>query len=248
MAVLGGCPPLKRWPSVPTGERTPMSTLEELLRAVFPAAPEKSFAAWPVWAESSEKPVEFTPMPKKAAVKLWHRARDFDRQTRKKGGHGGALGPSALQVLHALIFDFLNFQTGRLDPSQKAIARQANLCPRAVSDALKRLKSLGILAWVRRCEARFENGRYVRRQQTNAYAVLPEGGWQGYVPPLEAPLPHPSVWGKAPVMPSVLDAAVSEQRASGDRQSVIRALELGPVGGIEAALAHLGRALLTAGK
>jgi hypothetical protein len=117
-----------------------MSTLEELLRAVFPAAPEKSFAAWPVWAESSEKPVEFTPMPKKAAVKLWHRARDFDRQTRKKGGHGGALGPSALQVLHALIFDFLNFQTGRLDPSQKAIARQANLCPRAVSDALKRLK------------------------------------------------------------------------------------------------------------
>jgi hypothetical protein len=187
-------------------------------------------------------------MPRKAAVKLWHRARDFDRQTRKPGQRGGAVGPSALQVLHALIFDFLNFQTGRLDPSQKAIARQANICPRAVSDALKRLKSLGILAWVRRCEARFENGRYVRRQQTNAYAILPSTGWQGYVPPLEAPLPHPSVWGKAPVMPSVHEAAVIELQASGDRRSVIRTLELAPLGGIEAALARLGRAVVASGK
>src|SRR6185312_254777 len=48
---------------------------------------------------------------KKAAVKLWHRARDFDRQTRKPGQRGGAVGPSALQVLHVLLFDFLNFQT-----------------------------------------------------------------------------------------------------------------------------------------
>jgi hypothetical protein len=221
-----------------------MPTLEELLRPVFPAAPQQSFAAWPVWAESSEKPVAFTPMPKKAAVKLWHRARDFDRQTRKKGGRGGAVGPSALPVLHALLFDFLNFQTGRLDPSYEAIARRANLCPRAVSDALKRLRALGILAWVRRCEARFENGRYVRRQQTNAYAILPDSSWQGYVPPLEAPLPHPSVWGKTPVMPSVHEAAVREQQESGDRRSVICTLELGPMGGIEAALARLGRAVL----
>jgi len=225
-----------------------MPTFEELQRLLFPHAPEKSFAAWPVWAQSTEKPVEFSPLPKKAAVKLWHRARDFDRQTHKPGQHGGAVGPSGLQVLHALLFDFLNFQTGRLDPSQKAIARQANLCPRAVCDALKRLRSLGILAWVRRCEARFENGRYVRRQQTNAYAVLPSTGWQGYVPPIEAPLPHPDVWGKAPVMPSVLDEAVREQRSGGDRRSVIRTLDLAPLGGIEAALSRLGRAVLTAGK
>src|SRR3954447_7749739 len=221
-----------------------MPTLDELLRAVFPAAPKPCFAAWPVWAESSEKPVEFTPMPKKAAVKLWHRARDFDRQTRKPGQRGGALGPSGLQVLHALLFDFLNFHTGRLDPSYKAIARQANLCPRAVSDALKRLRDVGILAWVRLCEARFENGRYVRRQQTNAYAVLPDSGWQGYVPPFEAPVSHPSAWGKAPVMPSVHEAAVIEQQTSGDRASAIRTLELATGGGIEVALARLGRAVL----
>src|SRR5689334_8023921 len=185
-----------------------MPTLEELLRAVFPPAPTPCFTAWPVWAESSEKPVQFTPMPRKAAVRLWHRARDFDRQTHKPGQRGGALGPSGLQVLHVLLFDFLNFQTGRLDPSYKAIARQANLCPRAVSDALKRLKHLGILTWVRRCEESWQNGRYVRRQRTNAYAILPEGGWLGYAAPPVAPLPHPSEWGKAEVMPSVLDAAV----------------------------------------
>jgi len=224
-----------------------MPMLDALLNSLYPAAPKPCFTAWPVWAQSCEKPVEFTPMPKKAAVKLWHRARDFDRQTHKPGQRGGALGPSGLQVLHALIFDFLNFRTGRLDPSYKAIARQANLCPRAVSDALKRLKSLGILTWVRRCHAGFENGRYVRRQLTNAYAILPEGGWLGYVPQVTAPVPHPSEWGKAEVMPSVLESAVIEQRSGGGSKQVIRALELGPVGGLEAALARLGRAVLTAG-
>ena len=224
-----------------------MPTLDAMLNSLFPAAATPCLAAWPVWSQSSDKPVEFSPLPKKAAVKLWHRARDFDRQTRQPGKRGGALGPSGLQVLQALLFDFLNFQTGRLDPSQKAIARQANLCPRAVSGALKRLKSLGILTWVRRCHAGFENGRYVRRQRTNAYAVLPESGWLGFVPPVEPPLPHPNAWGKAEVMPSVLESAVIEQQASGDPKQVIRTLELGPVGGREAALARLGRAVQMAG-
>ena len=43
---------------------------------------------------------------------------------------GGALGNSALQVLHALIFDFLNYRSGRLDPSYAAIAHKANVCER----------------------------------------------------------------------------------------------------------------------
>jgi len=29
----------------------------------------------------------------------------------------GSVGHAALQVLHALIFDFLNYRTGQLDPS-----------------------------------------------------------------------------------------------------------------------------------
>jgi hypothetical protein len=39
----------------------------------------RTYAPWPVWSGSTTKPVQFAAMPKKQAVKLWHRARDFDR-------------------------------------------------------------------------------------------------------------------------------------------------------------------------
>ena len=35
----------------------------------------------PVWSGSTTTPIRFVAMPKKAAVRLWHRARDFDRST-----------------------------------------------------------------------------------------------------------------------------------------------------------------------
>ena len=139
----------------------------------LPALPQ-TFAAWPVWSGSVAAPVRFVAMPKKAAVKLWHRARDFDRGTHESGRHGGAVGFTALQVLHALIFDFLNFRTGRLDPSYAAIARKAGVCVRTVASSLKRLRELGILNWVRRCAERWQDGRFRLEQETNAYAVLPE--------------------------------------------------------------------------
>jgi hypothetical protein len=223
-----------------------MPTFSQQILPGLPMMSEQTYAAFPVWAESTAKPVLFTPLPKKEAVKLWHRARDFDRQTHEPGKHGGAIGPTALQVLHVFLFDFLNYTTGRLDPSYAAIARKANICERAVADALQRLQSLKIITWIRRCSEQWLNGRYVRKQQTNAYCLLPTG-WLGYsAPPETAPL-HPTEWGKAPVMPSVHEAAVIELQESGDRQSVIRTLELAPLGGIEAALASLGRAVAAAG-
>jgi len=213
----------------------------------LPIMIEQTYAEFPVWAQSSPKPVQFTPLPKKMALKLWHRARDFDRQTHEPGKHGGAIGPSALQVLQVFLFDFINYTTGRLDPSYAAIARKANVCERTVADALQRLHSLGIITWIRRCSEEWINGRYVRRQLTNAYCILPTG-WVGYQAPPEMPPPHPTSWGKAPVMPSTHEEAIIEQRASGDRREVIRILEMAPRGGIEAALARLGRAVLSAGK
>jgi len=224
-----------------------MPTFSQRILPGLPVMSEQTYAEFPVWSESTAKPVQFTPLPKKAALALWHRAREFDRQTHKPGMHGGAIGPSGLQVLHVFLFDFLNYNTGRLDPSYAAIARKANLCERAVADALKRLHGLRIITWIRRCSEQWINGRYVRKQQTNAYCLLPTG-WLGYQAPPEMPPLHPSSWGKAPVMPSVHDAAVIELQASGDRRSVIRTLELAPAGGIEAALARLGRAMQTAGK
>ena len=46
----------------------------------FPDLPQ-TYAAWPVWSDSTTAPVHFAPLAKKAAVRLWHRARDFDRST-----------------------------------------------------------------------------------------------------------------------------------------------------------------------
>jgi AraC-like DNA-binding protein len=188
----------------------------------------KSYAGWPVWSDSARADVRFQPIPKKAATRLWHRARDFDRQTRRKDRHGGAVGHSALQVLHALIFDFLNFHSGQLDPSYAAIARKANVCERTVATAIKRLKGLGILNWVRRCAETWRDGRYVLEQETNAYAVLPASQWRGYREPPEAPPPAP---------------ATAERQAGGAVQGVIGILASDPSDALAMALAQLGRAV-----
>ena len=207
----------------------------------------KTYAAWPVWSGSTTKETRFQPLPKKAAVKLWHRARDFDRKTRRKDCHGGKIGHAALQVLHTLIFDFLNYATGQLDPSQATIARKANVCERTVRNALARLKDLGILNWVRRCaESRREDGRFVLEQETNAYAVLPSSQWRGYVPPPEAPAPMPGTWGDHPPLPSQIEQAITERREGGGLRTVIGILDADPGDVVAAALARLGRAVLAA--
>jgi hypothetical protein len=109
----------------------------------------QTYAPWPVWSDSTTSPIRFAPVPKKAAVRLWHCARDFDRGSHQPGQHGGAVGHTGLAVLHALTFDILNFRSGRLDPSYAAIAQKAGVCVRTVASALQRLKALGILNWVR---------------------------------------------------------------------------------------------------
>ena len=200
-----------------------------------------TYAPWPVWSGSVANPVRFAPMAKKAAVRLWHRARDLDRGTHEPGRHGGAVGHTALQVLHALIFDFLNHRTGQLDPSYAAIANKAGVCVRTVATALQRLRELGILNWVRRCAESWRDGRFVLQQETNAYTVLPETGWRGYRPQPEPPAaPWPETWGATPPMPSALVQAALE----GDLAGKVQALTSDPKDGLAAALARLGQAFL----
>ena len=200
----------------------------------------QTYAPWPVWTGSTSKPVRFAAMPKKAAARLWHRARDFDRGTHQPGHHGGALGHTGLAVLHALIFDFLNHRTGRLDPSYAAIAQKAGVCVRTVASALQRLKALGILNWVRRCAERWADGRFVLEQETNAYAVLPETQWRGYRPPQEPPAPAAGTWGDPPAMLS----AVAQAALEGDLAGKLQVLASDPKDGLAAALARLGRAFM----
>ena len=223
-----------------------MPTLAQCLPAL-PGLPgyegPKTCAAWPVWSGSTTKEIRFQPIPKKVATRLWHRARDFDRQSKRKDRHGGAVGHAALQVLHALIFDFLNYGSGRLDPSYAAIARAANVCERTVATALKRLRELGILNWVRRCAESRRDGRFVLEQETNAYAVLPATQWHGYRPPPEPPAPMPGTWGDHPPLPSQIELAAEEARAGGGMRSMIQILACDGGDALAGALARLGRAL-----
>jgi len=203
----------------------------------------KTYAAWPVWHDSTTKEVRFQPMPKKAATRLWHRARAFDRQLHAPGRHGGALGHAALQVLHALIFDFLNYRSGRLDPSHATIARAANVCERTVRNALNRLRDFGILNWVRRCREVQQAGGFIMEQVSNAYAVLPEGQWRGYRAPPECPPPAPGTWGDHPPLPSVIEQAAQEAREGGGMRSMLQILSSDTGDALAGALARLGAAM-----
>src|SRR5579862_4046568 len=112
----------------------------------FPGfAGPKTYAAWPVWRDSTTQEVKFQPMPKKRAVQLYHKARRFERQTRQPGKQDGALGRNGLAVLHALIFDILNYKSGRLEPGYAKIAEKACISRRSVARGLASLKAAGVL-------------------------------------------------------------------------------------------------------
>jgi hypothetical protein len=205
----------------------------------------KTYAPSPVWRDSTTDEVKFLPMPKKAAVKLYHRARDFERRTRQPGKQDGALGRNGLAILHAMIFDFLDYRTGQLDPGYAAIARKACISVRSAARGLQKLKLAGVLNWLRRCTATFKDGRCILDQDTNAYAILPSSQWLGYVAPPEPPAPQSGTWGDHPCgQRAPIIEAVIEQRNGSGMEAVVRQLKLGERGGFEAALAKLGEAML----
>jgi hypothetical protein len=98
-----------------------MRSFAECLPALpFPGyAPPKTYAAWPVWSDSTTKEIKFEPLPKKIAARLYHRARDFDRKTNKAGCHGGAVGPAALKVLEGFLCSMVRKATLDLPESQR---------------------------------------------------------------------------------------------------------------------------------
>lgn len=217
--------------------------------AYSPALPglatSKTYAAWPVWKDSARLPVKWSALGRKQAARYFQKARAFNRATKIAGRYGGVLGSSALLVLQSLIFDFLNYGSGRLDPSYAAIAQKTGLGRSTVAEALKRLKELRIINWVRRCFEYRDEGRFELRQETNAYAVLPPTHWIGFEdpdPPAPPP-PHASVWGAVPPLPRPLDQAAEELEAGGSMAAVVGALEGDPTDRLAAALASLGRSI-----
>ena len=199
---------------------------------------------FPVWRGSVRAEVRFTPLPKKAAARLWHRAREWDRTTRAPGRHGGKVGRVGLLVLHSLIFDFLNHRTGQLDPSYEGIAKKAGVSRASVGRALARLKALGILSWVRRCVGELREGRFVLAQERNAYAVQGEGQWQGYRPAPELPAaPEPGTWGAPASVPGAVAQAAQDRAMGLSQGAMVTALRSDPGDPLAAALARMGEAL-----
>lgn len=203
----------------------------------------KTYAPSPVWSDSTTAEVKFQGLPKKKAVKLYHRARDFERKTRQPGMQDGALGRNGLAVLHALIFDFLDYRTGRLDPGYETIARKACISVRSVARGLCNLKMTGVLNWLRRCSESFKDGRFTLEQDTNAYAILPSSQWRGYKEPPEAPPPQSGTWGDHPPLPDAITEAVTELHYGSGPEAVIRQLEADETNPLAAALARLGRTM-----
>jgi hypothetical protein len=149
-----------------------------------------------------------------------------------------------MQVFYVLLFDFLDHNTGRLEPSYDAIAVKAGVCRRAVAAALQRLRALGLLHWQRRSrEEPDAKGGYRQVQETNAYASLPPSQWRGYFEPPPPPAPHPDTWGAAPPLPDPLMQAAEELR-HGQHRAALAELDADPGNPLAGALARLGRAVV----
>jgi len=199
------------------------STRRNLFRTL-PGISTKTYAAWPVWSDSARKPVPFYPVSKKLTNVWYQKARTWNR-TKAARRYGGTLGSAGIRVLEALVYDFLNYSTGQLDPSYEGLARKTGLGRSTVWRALARLKELGIVHWVRRCTAEWIDDHYELRQDTNAYAVQPPTQWRGFTDPKPgAPAPHPSAWGAATPIPDVFEQAVLERRSGGSLTAVARVL------------------------
>ena len=186
----------------------------------------KTYAAHRVWKGSTTAEIKTQPINKQQRVRLYHDARRFDRQTRghmpseyrpgKISARQGKLGIAGLAVLHALLFDFHNNRTGRMDPCWETLADAANLSRATVARALARLKAAGVLNWVKRCAPDLEQqeaGGFLMRQISNLYGVAPVGQWLGYRRPPDPPPPDPASWGAAPPLPALgLEAGDGRQR------------------------------------
>src|SRR5262245_7221968 len=100
-------------------------------------------APWPVWRDSIKGEVRWPVIDRDAAVALYRRAESLERETKRFGCPNGALSRCGVAVLGALLFRFLNYQTGQLDPSHDTIAEAIGWSVRAVRGAVKRLRLHG---------------------------------------------------------------------------------------------------------
>src|ERR1700683_1086176 len=90
------------------------------------------------------------PVSKDERAIVMDRAEALERSTKPRGQRDGVLGQSALAILRALLFHFLDPESGQLDPSYTQIQKQTGFCRQTIATALRRLERAGILEIHRR--------------------------------------------------------------------------------------------------
>jgi hypothetical protein len=104
-----------------------------------------SRAPSPVWRNSTTARVRFQAMTHKEARQLYEEARRFENATRPRNCQDGALSSAGLKLLYSLLFDFLNYATGQLDPAVGTLASKAGLSRRSAFRGLAQLKAAGVV-------------------------------------------------------------------------------------------------------
>lgn len=153
----------------------------------------KSFAPSPVWRGSVQGDVPMSGMDFSLKSKLVRKAKRLYR---------GKLSNNDLAVYDTLALTFHNSKTGRLDPALETIAKAAGVCRDTAARSLKKLRSAGLIDWVRRCASDISDAGHRLVQLSNAYTLKPMAAWLGIS--LDQG-PAPSEWGAAPVMPTLAE-------------------------------------------
>jgi hypothetical protein len=176
-------------------------------------------------------------MTKRAARQIMDDLQRWERQTRKPGHQDGIIGRNGLAVARALLFKFMNWGTGRCDPSIASIGDAAAISPKSVERGLANLRAAGAVNWLRRCVGEAQSaGGFLMRQISSAYAVLPSTQWRGYrgmnAPPATV-RPEPGTWGDHPPADPYADA-----KRANDVQARIAALDAEAAAGSGIAKIH----------
>jgi len=185
----------------------------------------KTYAAWPVWRDSTTAEIKWPKVAKQAVLAWYHKARSWNAAKEAAGRYGGTLGSSGMRVLECLAFDFQNYRTGRLDPSYLGIAAKTGLGRSTVATALAHLKQLGIIHWQQRSEHHWHGGIFQLKQITNAYMLLPPSQWRGLELPPAPPPPDPGTWGDHPPLPSVMEQALDDRQHGASLKAALTVLE-----------------------
>jgi hypothetical protein len=210
----------------------------------FDSLRPKTYAARPVWSGSTTADIKWPKVVKEAVIGWYHQARRWNAAKEAAARYGGTLGSACMRVLECLIFDFQNYQTGRLDPSYEGIAAKTGLGRSTVGEALRRLRLHRIIHSQKRSEHHWRDGKFQLRQRTNAYMLLPPSQWRGVEPPSEPPPPDPGTWGDHPPLPDVMTQALAERRQGGSIEASIKILETDETDELALATASLWRTRL----